>query len=165
MQPYEISLDQTGDLEIILQQNCENAMKALQSFNVIASERKPIAVTASVVRRFIKSRRERDTFLPKHLFADPAWDMLLELYASELDQRRVATSNLCDASAVPPTTALRWIGAIEKEGLIERKSDPLDARRIFVRLSSQGASSMEAYFQRQAGSLMAGQSGGSTVAR
>jgi DNA-binding MarR family transcriptional regulator len=74
--------------------------------------------------------------------------MLLELYACELDQTRMSISNLCDASAVPATTALRWIGSLESEELIVRQSDPLDGRRVFVRLSSKAVSSMDAYFQR-----------------
>jgi DNA-binding MarR family transcriptional regulator len=60
----------------------------------------------------------------------------------------MSVSNVCDASAVPPTTALRWIGTLESEGLIVKKSDPLDGRRVFVRLSPKGVSAMEAYFQR-----------------
>ena len=135
-------------LEEILHANCETAMSALNSFNALTSQGKRTAANSADVRSVIKARRAREAFLPAHLFADPAWDMLLELYAAELDQVRMATSNLCEASAVPATTALRWISTLEKESLIERQSDPLDARRIFVRLSSNGLRSMEAYFQR-----------------
>lgn len=99
------------------------------------------------VRRAISARRGRDNFLPGHLFADPAWDMLLELYAAELEQIRLSTSNLCDASDVPATTALRWISTLVDEGLAERHGDPLDARRVFVRLSLKGLKGMSAYFQ------------------
>jgi DNA-binding MarR family transcriptional regulator len=103
---------------------------------------------AGSVRQVIQSRRDRDAFLPARLFGEPAWDMLLELYAAALEQRRVTTTALCERSAVPATTALRWISTLLGEGLIERHPDPLDARRFFVSLSSQGAASMEAYFQR-----------------
>ena len=148
-----MKLDRIGSgkitsLEEILHANCETAVSAANSFNASTSHRKHAAANSADVRIAINARRARDAFLPAHLFADPAWDMLLELYAAELDQVRMSTSNLCDASAVPATTALRWISTLENEGLIERQSDPLDARRIFVRLSSHGVGSMEAYFQR-----------------
>jgi DNA-binding MarR family transcriptional regulator len=137
-----------SSLEKILHANVHGAERALDTLNALASERKGVPPTAAVVKVAIKARRDRDAFLPAHLFADPAWDMLLELYACELDQTRMSISNLCDASAVPATTALRWIGTLESEGLIQRQSDPLDARRFFVRLTSKAVSSMEAYFQR-----------------
>ena len=94
------------------------------------------------VRQIIRTRRARTSFFNADLFADPAWDLLLELYASELTHRRMSVSDACIASAVPATTALRWIGALERAGLIERRNDPFDGRRIFVELSETASSAM-----------------------
>jgi DNA-binding MarR family transcriptional regulator len=113
--------------------------------NFLASRTRSGSVS---VRQVIQSRRDRNAFFPAHLFADPAWDILLELYAARLDQQRVSTSEVCERSAVPPTTALRWIIALEVEGLIERRPDPLDRRRVFISLSAKGADGMQAYFDR-----------------
>ena len=143
-----IDTEQVTSLKDVLQANYHCAERALVSFNHITATRKQTPTTADDVKAVIKARRARDSFLPAHLFADPAWDMLLELYACELDQTRMSISNLCDASAVPATTALRWIGTLESENLIVKQSDPLDGRRVFVRLSSKAVSSMDAYFQR-----------------
>jgi hypothetical protein len=104
------------------------------------------AVTEQQVRAIIKARRGRDHFFPAGLFADPAWDMLLELFAAELGQRRMPVSRLCAGAAVPSTTALRWIASLDREGLISKSSDPLDGRRVFVRLSGRGLEAMTAYF-------------------
>jgi len=131
----------------ILRQKLESALEAVDSFGAAASDREHFTTSAADIRRAIKARRNRDQFLPGHLFADPAWDMLLELYAAELDQTRLSISILCDRAAVPATTALRWISTLEKEGLIDRRGDPLDARRIFVRLSAMGVICMEGYFR------------------
>lgn len=111
-----------------------------------------LVTKVDAVKRAIQTRRDRLTFLPAHLFADPAWDMLLALYAAELDQIHLATSSLCDESQVPPTTALRWIGTLANEGLIEQHRDPSDARRVYVKLSPKGVESMAAYFQTNASS-------------
>src|SRR5690606_9764038 len=75
-------------------------------------------VTAQQVRDLLRARRLRDEFLPGDLFADPAWDMLLDLFAARLEQERVSVSSLCIASAVPPTTALRWIRTLTEKGLL-----------------------------------------------
>jgi hypothetical protein len=64
---------------------------------------------AALARRYLRHRRERERLLPD-LFADPAWDILLDLFAASIERRPVSVSSACVAAAVPPTTALRWIG-------------------------------------------------------
>lgn len=99
------------------------------------------------VRALIKLRRNRDRFFDAELFADPAWDILLELYAAALGQLRVPVTSLCSGAAVPATTALRWIGQLEERGLITRRPDPTDGRRCFLMLSSDGFEAMNGYFR------------------
>ncbi len=103
-------------------------------------------VRAADLRNMIKLRRLRDRFFDSELFADPAWDMLLDLMAARLEQVQVAVSSLCIAAAVPPTTALRWIKSMTDAGLFERVADPDDGRRIFIRLSETAATALQRYF-------------------
>jgi DNA-binding MarR family transcriptional regulator len=105
-------------------------------------------VTARDVRQVIRQRRLRDELFEPELFADPAWDMLLDLYAAKLDRSRVSVSSLCIAAAVPATTALRWIKTLTDNGLFERHADMHDARRIFVQLSDGATQAMHRYFAR-----------------
>lgn len=98
------------------------------------------------VRRVLRVRRLRDSFFDAALFADPAWDMLLDLLAARLERIDVAVSSLCIAAAVPPTTALRWIKTMSDHGLFERCADPDDGRRIFIRLSDPAMQAMGRYF-------------------
>jgi hypothetical protein len=98
------------------------------------------------VRQMIRLRRLRGQFFPDELFADPAWDMMLDLTAARLEGIPVAVSSLCIAAAVPPTTALRWIRTLTEKGLFVRRADPGDGRRIFIQLSDSAAAAMGAYF-------------------
>lgn len=104
-------------------------------------------VTERYVRGLLQARRNRDRFFTSELFADPAWDMLLELYAAALGQFKISVSTLCVGAAVPATTALRWIKQLEDEGLVDRRPDPTDGRRHFLVLSHQGIAAMNAYFR------------------
>ena len=104
-------------------------------------------ITAATVRQVIRLRRARDQFFRADLFADPAWDMLLDLFAAHLDQQRVSVSSLCIAAAVPPTTALRWIKAMTDEALLVRRADATDGRRIFIELGAPSAEAMSRYFR------------------
>lgn len=107
-------------------------------------------ISARDVRRLIRRRRLRDELFPAELFADPAWDMLLDLYAAKLDRSRVSVSSLCIAAAVPATTALRWIKTLSETGIFVREADHQDGRRIFVALSDQATEAMHRYFARLA---------------
>lgn len=112
------------------------------------------AVTEQQLRLILKARRNRAQFFEAELFADPAWDILLELYAAELGQRRMSITSLCIGAAVPATTALRWLRTLEKKGLLVCKADPCDGRRVFVRLSGTAANCMAAYFDQRSGPLI-----------
>jgi len=99
-----------------------------------------------LVRRIIRQRQLRARFFDGDLFADPAWDMLLDLTAARAEHARVSVTSLCIASGVPPTTALRWIGQMTETGLFQRVEDEADRRRAFVALSDRAADAMARYF-------------------
>lgn len=103
-------------------------------------------VSADEVRGLIKARRLRDEYFDPELFADPAWDMLLDLMASRLEGKKVAVSSLCIAASVPPTTALRWIKTMTEEQIFLRKADEKDGRRIFIELSDEATAGMVGFF-------------------
>ncbi len=98
------------------------------------------------IRATIRARRLRDQHFASELFADPAWDMLLDLYAARLEGRRVSVSSLCIAASVPPTTALRWIGTMHDAQLFGREPDPTDKRRAHITLTDRAAAAMRGYF-------------------
>jgi DNA-binding MarR family transcriptional regulator len=99
------------------------------------------------VRMLIKLRRMRERFFEPSLFADPGWDILLDLYAAADEGKSVSVSSLCIAAAVPPTTALRWITNMTEAGLLIRVQDPGDARRVFIELAPHTYNQMQAYFE------------------
>jgi DNA-binding MarR family transcriptional regulator len=98
-----------------------------------------------IILRIVAARRARERIVGSDLFADPAWDLLLELYAASLAQRRVSVSDLSVASSVPATTSLRWLDKLESVGLIDRIDDPLDSRRVWVEMSAEGRTKMRAW--------------------
>lgn len=103
-------------------------------------------IEAGQVRAIIRTRRMRDHFFKGGLFADPAWDMLLDLLQAEIAQLRVPVSSLCIAAAVPATTALRWLKTLASQGLFVRRADPHDGRRVFVELAPETSHALRRYF-------------------
>lgn len=103
-------------------------------------------LSADAVRAVIRARRLRARYFRDELFADPAWDMLLDLLQAEIAQLRVPVSSLCIAAAVPATTALRWLKTMVSEGLFVRRADPHDGRRVFVELAPEASQALRRYF-------------------
>lgn len=102
--------------------------------------------SAEVVRDILRLRRMRNRFFDPILFADPAWDMLLDLLAARLEGEQVSVSSLSIAASVPSTTALRWIRTMTDLGLFERRADPTDGRRVYINLTDVAANALAGYF-------------------
>ena len=106
---------------------------------------KEAASLAKFARMLISDRRKRETLFPPLLFSDPAWDMLLDLFAAEAEGQKISITSLSIASAAPQSTAQRWIDTLVEKKLIQREPDPVDKRRIYVRLSNTGYENMRGY--------------------
>lgn len=149
--------DSRQDSHAVLQQLSDEVARIAGMLSALAGEEPGEAgpaeaeegsmIDAVMIRSIIRARRLRDRFFRGGLFADPAWDMLLDLMAARLERNRVAVSSLCIAAAVPPTTALRWIKALTEKGLFVRRADPADGRRVYIELSDEAARALAAYLR------------------
>lgn len=115
---------------------------------------RPALPDPRLIRRILRQRQLRTRFFENDLFSDPAWDMLLDLTAARAEHLRVSVTSLCIASAVPPTTALRWITQMTEMGLMERLNDETDRRRAFIALTDKAADAMARYFAELGGSAV-----------
>lgn len=107
-----------------------------------------IAEGLRIANWWLKARRLREDTFASGLFADPAWDILLDLYTADERGECVQISSLALAARVPHSTAIRWAKIMTSKGLIDRHKDPRDARRIHVRLSASARALMEEYLAR-----------------
>lgn len=77
------------------------------------------------------------------LFADPAWDMMLDLYVQTSRGVSVSVTSACIGGTAPPTTALRYLTDLEKRGVVQRFSNPTDKRSLHVRMTEEGMELMD----------------------
>lgn len=108
----------------------------------------PVAPDPRLIDNIQKLRRMRGQLIDGDLFADPAWDILLELYAARIRHKQVSVTSLCIAAEVPTTTALRWISIMVERGILERRDDPDDKRRAYVHLTEPVARKLSQYFAK-----------------
>lgn len=86
-----------------------NSENDLESDSSVIRKSRAALPDPRLVRNIIRARQSRIRFFGNDLFADPVWDMLLDLAVARVEHRRVSVTSLCIASGVPTTTALRWI--------------------------------------------------------
>lgn len=104
-----------------------------------------------IARRLLEEMDARTAAFADAVPVEPAWPMMLDLYVRGAQRKRVSVSDACIASRAPPTTALRWIADLEKQGYIERARDTVDRRRSFLALSDAAFSQMSGYLAGIAG--------------
>ncbi|WP_313801134.1 MarR family transcriptional regulator [Sphingobium sp.] len=100
-----------------------------------AAANDPLPDVGAYARKLLGQRRRRDQIFGVDLFGEPVWDMLLDLFASTSEGREVSISSLCIASGVPTTSALRHIAMLVERGLLLRRRDFRDGRRVLMELS------------------------------
>lgn len=97
------------------------------------------------VQLAIEVRRRKQEIFGACLSADPAWDILLGLYAAQLRDERLSLDGL--AGDYPPSTLARWSRVLEEQGLVECQTDRLIPSALWLKLTERGALKMATVFQ------------------
>lgn len=98
----------------------------------------------------VMARRLREDVIGDDLFSDPAWDILLDLYAALDRGDRVPATSVASMAGVPASTGRRWARKLVERGLLEREKDRRDHRLTYVRLTAKGRNIMTEYMVRLA---------------
>lgn len=100
----------------------------------------------------IAFRRDRAERFGPDLFADPAWELLLAAYISEVEGRRIDLAALAAEPFVPRRVADRWIKILVERGWLDvgRATAP-DATEVCLTGSARRA--LEAHLEQVAGGL------------
>lgn len=92
----------------------------------------------------LKQRNRRSQLLPEGLFGEPAWEILLLLYA-EQGRMRLTIARVSAILRTAPTTVLRWLSYLQDRELIVRQNHPTDLRAVFVELTEKAHEALGAY--------------------
>jgi DNA-binding MarR family transcriptional regulator len=106
------------------------------------NRRRRFELTEDHVLSILIARRGRDAVFGAHLFSDPSWDTLLELYAAKLGDRNVSLAELSRVINTPLSTTARWIAVLERRGLVATVEDRLRPSR-WVALTEDGAAKIK----------------------
>jgi hypothetical protein len=93
----------------------------------------------------LRARQRRVAYIDPLLLADPAWDMLLDLFVDAVRGGRMLTTSLCLATATSQAAALRWIEQLRQGGLLRRYRSVEDRRLHLVEITPAGFQLMRRY--------------------
>ena len=102
-------------------------------------------ILLETARALYRERRLRARHFAGSLFAEPTWDMLLDLFIADCERRKITIKSVCIGANVPTTTAMRHLRWLHEQGLVERLSHPRDARSTHVRLTAEAITAMQNY--------------------
>jgi DNA-binding MarR family transcriptional regulator len=94
--------------------------------------------------QILEARRQRAERFGEAIFGEPAWEMLLLLYATA-GAARQTISRLAQLAPSSKATALRWIDHLVGQNLVRREPHPTDRRTAFVVLTDKGREMLETY--------------------
>jgi hypothetical protein len=114
------------------------------SFRPGGTQVSPATRRLTIAKAWQRSNAVRRQCFPEGetLFADPAWELLLDLYIEQTEGRPISVANACLAAQVPPNTALRWIDRLVGLGLVELEG-VADDRETLAALSDEAVRQME----------------------
>ena len=104
------------------------------------------AAAANARAAAIRRTERRQLVGHSSLLANPAWDMLIDLFVHAHVSKPVFTSALCVGSGLPMSNALRLIRKLRDSNVVYREPDPSDGRRYFIRLTPQTMEALNRYF-------------------
>jgi len=109
------------------------------------------AGATDILTRVIRARSRRSTLFSGELFADPAWDILLELSLARLEDRNLTLADLARRSPVHESIVFRWIGKLIRDGWIVPEPDGSEARDAVLDLSAKAATAMQKWINELEG--------------
>jgi DNA-binding MarR family transcriptional regulator len=110
---------------------------------LLQQENSPVPVTEDHVLSVLSGRRGREAAIGRELFSDPAWDILLELYAAHLGYRRMILRELARSIDIPESTTARWISVLTDRGFLTTTDERQETVGASLELSPRGLAVME----------------------
>lgn len=111
------------------------------------------ATSVGLAVMLIRFRQERAKHYPELKFADPAWDIMLDVFVAAARGKHLSVGDLAVGSDLPTSTALRWSDYLVKQGVVDNVDDPNDKRRKLMSMNPAQLSRISALLFKMAGSL------------
>ena len=100
----------------------------------------------NAARDILRLRKAAKTYFGKAVLSEPAWNLILALYASENSARGCHVGTVGARADIPNTTTLRWFGKLQRAGFVSLARDKDDKRAVRVELTAKAHDAMHRSF-------------------
>lgn len=126
------------------------ALREMAEVRTPAPARLPSARTAGIApgvdrawevlqsRRLVAEARALDRLLARHALDIAGWRVMLAMFEADAASSEASATNIALACGTSASAGLRRIGDLAERGLLDRREDPDDGRRIMLRLTDAG---------------------------
>jgi hypothetical protein len=118
------------------------------SENPFNQDRRPTELsTWLTARELLHQRRQRRRFFSTSMFGEPAWEMLLELFAQTPADKGMTVGRLISSADVPVSVGKRWIEYLERERMVFRDPDDSDDLETAIDLTREAEAKLASYIE------------------
>jgi DNA-binding MarR family transcriptional regulator len=96
-------------------------------------------------RAMLIRRKKRELFFNTAFLGEPAWEVLLMLYAVGGSDCGYAVDDIVESINAPKSVTGRWLSFLERDGLIEFQAGK-DQGAALIRLTHIGQTKLDTYF-------------------
>lgn len=119
-----------------------------QSGDPFTQDRRPVELsTWLMARELIHHRRQRRRFFSTMVFGEPAWEMLLALFAHTPGEEGMTAEKLISSVEVPASVGKRWIDYLERERLLVRHAAGADEATSVISLTPEAEARLTSYIE------------------
>lgn len=105
------------------------------------------SMSVVVLNNLRNLQRVRSENLPAGLSVEASWEILLDLYVSELRSTCTSLTAVGGSAGVSLTSALRRIHELEEKGMLVRMPDEKDRRRAAAHLTDKGRAAVQSFIR------------------
>ena len=99
----------------------------------------------TLIRTEITRRVCRGRFFEPHLTRGSAWEIITDVYLSQINGEKLSLSAIAVESLTPRSTIMRQVSALVDRGDLKKSADGQDRRRYWISLNDRLLRDMEAY--------------------
>lgn len=103
----------------------------------------PLTMRIKRATAILNIHRARDRAFGMDIFANPAWDILLNLYVASLEARMTTIEELCDETGGSAGTIARYVRLLESSNYVVRGDAQKTMRGVSFALSDTAVTMMD----------------------
>ena len=102
-----------------------------------------------IAEAHLEARQARNHFFPAHLFGEPVWDILLEMYVAEKKGYSINAQSASMATNAGEAVGLKAVHTLHSTGFVQRVADRFEPAKTNLELTPKAKDAMELWLENK----------------